>query len=200
MDYDVSNPSNILAAVMEANKIYSRPVDIFYNNAAVKSLYHPHSSIINTTSFNKIMAVNVQSVIASIEHAGNVMRKSGNKDGVILCTGSPVGPHGDVVPSLYSISKAAVMGVVRAAAAELESVGVRVNAISPHGVLGTFDEVVLKKMFPHADDKLLDALIKSCGTNNVTEEHMANAAVFLASDKGKGINGQNFVLDGEFTI
>jgi hypothetical protein len=29
---------------------------------------------------------------------------------------------------------------------------------------------------------------------------MANAAVFLASEQGKGINGQNFVLNGEFTV
>lgn len=197
MDCDVTKPENVLAAVENAYNIYRQPVDIFYNNAAVKNLYSPNSSIV-TTSFNSTMAVNVQSVVASIEYAGKVMRDK--RGGVILCTGSPVGPHGDVVPSLYSISKAAVMGVVRAAAAELGGDGVRVNAISPHGVLGRLDMVVLKKMFPHANETDLEAIIRSCGPNNVKEIHMANAAVFLASEQGKGINGQNFVLNGEFTV
>lgn len=78
MDCDVRNPSNILDAVNEAKKIYDQDVDIFYNNAGVENLYRPYSSI-DMNSFKNAMAVNVESVIASINHAGDVMRK--NKSG-----------------------------------------------------------------------------------------------------------------------
>lgn len=198
MHCDVRNPSNILDAVNEAKRFYNQDVDIFYNNAGVENLYRPYSSI-DMNSFKNAMAVNVESVIASINHAGDVMRKN-KSGGCILCTGSAVGALGDVMPSWYSISKAAVVGVVRTAAAELGKQGVRVNVISPNDVVANFDAHVLKQIFHKPSVTQLDDMKKRYKDNKVSDDDVANAAVFLASKDGKRINGQNFVLNGEFTL
>ncbi|RCV39516.1 hypothetical protein SETIT_8G230500v2 [Setaria italica] len=198
MKCDVTVASDITKVIHKANKSFNnKDPDIFYNNAG---FHDGVSSARSITDLDKAMSINVKSVLESIRQAGDVMRK--NKSGCILCTGSTMGLLGDAVPSAYSISKAAVMGLVRAAAAELANDGVRVNAISPHRVESrSLDSLLLEKIFPTADTQQRLHMIENYMTKRVVKyEDVADAAVFLASDYGKSVNGHNLELSGTFSV
>ncbi|XP_039822963.1 short-chain dehydrogenase reductase ATA1-like [Panicum virgatum] len=100
-----------------------RHLDIFYNNAEFN-----HVSLSDSKAFEHTMAANFLSVLESINLASAVMTRQKHKGGCILLRSSTMGLLGDVVPSAYSISQAAAIGVIRAKAAELAAHGVRVKA------------------------------------------------------------------------
>jgi NAD(P)-dependent dehydrogenase (short-subunit alcohol dehydrogenase family) len=72
---------------------------------------------IDLDDFDCVMAVNARGVLAGVKHATRVMlpRRSGS----IICTASTAAPLGGIAPPAYTVSKAAVVGLVRAVAAEV---------------------------------------------------------------------------------
>jgi NAD(P)-dependent dehydrogenase (short-subunit alcohol dehydrogenase family) len=198
---DVTKESDISDAIEQAKETYGiQYLDIFYNNAWINKDVTP---IVNSAVYKETMEVNLGSVLASIKCAGAEIAKNPER-GCILCTGTTTGLLGDaIVPSAYSFSKTAVVALVRAAAADLARQGVRVNAISPHRVAPSLDEDALSKIFPKASAAELGEVMKKyvvTAKPEVTAEHVADAAVFLASDASKGITGHNLVIHGEFPL
>ena len=61
------------------------------------------------------------------------------------------------------------------------------------------DKRVLRSIFPHADDDQLEHMIKNYMTRTAAAAYVADAAVFLASEYGKSLTGNNLVLNGKFT-
>ena len=61
------------------------------------------------------------------------------------------------------------------------------------------DKHVLRLIFPHADDDQLEHMIKNYMTRMAAAADVADAAVFLASEYGKSLTGNNLVLNGKFT-
>ncbi|OEL19272.1 hypothetical protein BAE44_0019709 [Dichanthelium oligosanthes] len=184
IEYDVSDPVMFRKAIEDVKGRHGH-LDIIFNHAEVN-----HVSTNDTGIFKDTMAANVQSVLECIKDAGDVM--GGNKDGAcVLCTSSNMVLLADVVPSAYSISQTALIGVIRAKAAELAGDGVRVNAISPASV----DPRVLRSIFPTADQTQLNEMINNCKAKTANDDDVANAAVYLASDYGKSVTGQNLVLN-----
>jgi len=152
----------------------------------------------DSKAFENTMAANFQSVLDSINLASAVMKSQNPKGGCILLRSSTMGLLGDVVPSAYSISQAAAISVIRAKAAELAVHGVRVNAISQHA---NVHKRVLKSIFPHAEDDHLEHMIKKyMMARTAGNDDVANAAVYLASEYGKSLTGNNLILNGEFAL
>ncbi|CAL4986000.1 unnamed protein product [Urochloa decumbens] len=182
---DVRDPFNILQAIDEAKKAYDG-LHIFYNNAEV---HYDDAPPIDYNIFKKTMAVNVESVLASIKYAAAEMRRlntDSTNRGCILCTGTTdkVLLSGGMMPSAYSISKTAVIDVVRAAATELASDGVRVHSISARYGLAP-ERSMLNQTYPKANDTTLDAMFnKYKATKVAIAEEVANKAVELASNAG----------------
>ncbi|CAN6176555.1 unnamed protein product [Urochloa humidicola] len=180
-------------------------LDVVFNNAGiVGSLSRPAMGAVDLADFDRVMAVNARGVVAGVKHAARVMVPAG-RGGSIICMASVGGMLGGVSPPPYSVSKAAVVGVVRTAAGELARSGVRVNAISPNSVATPLVMRIMEEWYPERISDEHDRLIVERGTNELEgvvlkPEDIARAALFLASDESKYVNGHNLVVDGGFTV
>lgn len=78
---------------------------------------------------DRVLAVNVRGVLLGIRHAAPAMRASGG--GAVVVTASTSGLGGDPGSWAYNASKGAVVNLVRAAAIDYATHGIRVNAVAP---------------------------------------------------------------------
>jgi NAD(P)-dependent dehydrogenase (short-subunit alcohol dehydrogenase family) len=113
--------------------------------------------------------------------------------GSIVNTASVAGLSGGAGPAAYSAAKAAVINLTRAAALELAEHRIRVNAICPGGILTP----LLHRGNPEQVKRRLESLQPwpEAGTG----EHIAGAALFLASDDAMFVTGEALVVDGGLT-
>uniref|UniRef100_J3MNV2 Uncharacterized protein n=1 Tax=Oryza brachyantha TaxID=4533 RepID=J3MNV2_ORYBR len=107
-------------------------------------------------------------------------------------------------PDAAAMSKAAVVGMVRTVARRLARDGVRVNAISPHGIPTALSVGGVSEMFPAASAEEVRRMVtrgmRELEGAELEVEDVARAAVFLASDEAKFVTGHNLVVDGGFTV
>jgi NAD(P)-dependent dehydrogenase (short-subunit alcohol dehydrogenase family) len=132
---------------------------------------------------------NVLGTILSLKHEMRVMLAQGH--GSIVNLSSTMGSRGAAGASMYVASKHAVEGLTKAAALEGAAAGVRVNAVAP----GPVDTELLNRFMGTAERKAGAAAtvpMKRLGT----PEEIAQAIVFLVSDKVDYLTGQIIGVNG----
>ena len=92
---------------------------------------------------------------------------------------------------MYSAAKAGVVNFTRSAATELARERIRVNAICPGGIL---TPLVSRGASPEVVGKMMDQM--QPWPEHGTGEHIAGAALFLASDDSTFVTGDALVVDG----
>ena len=124
---DTSHPDQVQGFVNEAVQRYGG-VDIFLANAGIEGELN---SIVDTPveMFDQVMSVNVKGVWLGLKYVMPVMRERGG--GSIVITSSTAGVRGSPGMAPYSTSKHAVIGLMRSAAMEGASMGIRVNTVNP---------------------------------------------------------------------
>ncbi|KAF8701851.1 hypothetical protein HU200_033175 [Digitaria exilis] len=199
---DVSDESQVAAAVDLAVDRHGR-LDVMFNNAGIggdAAAPGPLASL-DLGAFDRVMAVNARGALAGVKHAARVMVP--RRRGSIVCTASTAGVLGTAGIAAYGVSKAAVVAVVRAAAAELGRSGVRVNAVSPHAVPTPLVMGTVARWFPGRSDEEMRRIVENMGEMEGTvleAEDVARAALYLASDEAKYVNGHNLLVDGGYTV
>lgn len=181
---DLNNPGEIASAFSKIVESYGS-LDILVNNAGISQSsplydYKPEE-------FEKIMNLNVLSVLYASQEAARIMKGQGG--GVILNTSSMVSIYGQPSGVGYPASKFAVNGITKSLARELGKDHIRVNAVAP-GVT----ETDMVKVLP---DAVIKPLIQTIPLGRVGKpEDVANAFLFLASDMASYVSGTILSVDG----
>ncbi|CAN1353130.1 Short-chain dehydrogenase reductase 3b [Linum perenne] len=173
-------------------------LDILFSNAGVIG---PLTGILDLDldDFDRTMAVNVRGVAATIKHAARAMMKNGARSGgSIICTSSAASSVGGTGPHAYTASKHALVGLVRSACGELGEYGIRVNCISPFGLATP----LTCGAFGMRPDEVEANCSKIANLKGIVlkARHVAETALFLASDESAYVSGHNLAVDGGFTV
>lgn len=123
-------------------------------------------------------------------------QKHFNKRGMsIVFFSSVMGVVGESCKSLYSMTKAALIGGARSLAAEYGQKNIRINCVSP-GVI----ETPINSNQPYMKDPELRAQFEAkhlLGLGECTD--ISNACIYLLSDASRWVTGQNLIVDGGYT-
>ncbi|KAL5547141.1 hypothetical protein UlMin_006828 [Ulmus minor] len=192
---DVRDEKEVEATVNFAVEKYGR-LDILFSNAGIMG---PLTSILelDLQAFDNTMATNVRGVAATFKHAARAMVAK-NIRGSIICTTSVAASIGGTGPSAYTTSKHALIGLVKSACCELGVHGIRVNSVSPFGI-GTPLACNAYNLQPEEVESNIAAAANLKGIV-LKAKHVAEAALFLASDESAYVSGHNLNVDGGFTV
>jgi NAD(P)-dependent dehydrogenase (short-subunit alcohol dehydrogenase family) len=185
---DVASPSDCVRIVAEAVDRLEG-IDILVNNAA-------HFALVPLTEADDVeatrfFAVNVLGPLNCARAFANWAIEQG-RDGAIVNISSIAGARPAPGCGLYSATKAALESLTRTMALEWGPKGLRVNAVSP-GHVNT--EGVLADLRAGRLDEA--ALIRSIPARRIADvDDVADAVLFLCSDKARHIMGQTLTVDG----
>ena len=178
-------------------KIYGR-LDYAFNNAGIISILCIISiaetpiSLVEQTSnaFDQIMNVDVKGVWLCMKYEIPQMLKNGG--GAIVNMSAAAGVVGLPQNSIYSASKHAVLGLTKSAALEYAKFGIRINAIGPGGV-----ETDMALRVAEDKKQFVETLKSMQPIGRFAEpEEIANAVVWLLSDKASFVLGHTLLVDG----
>jgi len=183
---DVSDPARI-TRLMDDLAEEQGGMDALINNAGVAD-FGP----IEATDFARwrtVMDVNLDGVFLCTQAATPLLRA---RRGSIVNIASISGLRASTLRVAYGTSKAAVIHLTRQQAVELGEYGVRANCVCPGPVRTKLAMAV------HSQD-IIDAYHDAIPLNRYgTEREIAEAIVFLSSDKAAYITGQALAVDGGF--
>ena len=183
---DVSDVLNIKPFVENVIKEFNR-IDVLVNNAGIAK-----SSLLIDMSDDEIVSILNTNLTASIVFSKEVSKYMLSGDaGRIINISSIWGVSGACMETVYSASKAGLIGFTQGLSKELGSSGITVNAIAP----GLIDTDMNKG---YTKEELQDVISQiPCGRIGRPED-VANLALFLASDNASYITGQCIAVDGGF--
>jgi NAD(P)-dependent dehydrogenase (short-subunit alcohol dehydrogenase family) len=197
---DVSTEAEVKAMIGVAVERFGR-LDCLFNNAGVPSQRSGIADL-DLDAFDAAMAIHLRGSLAGIKHTAPVMVAQAS--GSIINTASINGVRAGLAGVDYCVAKAAVIHLTRCAAIELGEKGIRVNCISPGPVAtglfakgGGIDADAADLFFGAAEAAFAEILprwqpLPSLGS----ADDIAQAALFLASDAARLINGHNLIIDG----
>ncbi|MFJ7939143.1 3-hydroxybutyrate dehydrogenase [Peribacillus sp. NPDC096622] len=196
---DVTSEEDIIQLIKQAKDKYGR-IDIFINNAGLQ-----HVAPIEefpTEKFELMIKIMLTAPFISIKNVLPIMKEQGF--GRIINISSINGLIGFANKAAYNSAKHGVIGLTKVAALESASFGITVNALCPGYVdtplvRGQLEDLAKTRQVPLESvlEEVIYPLVPQNRLLDVSE--IADYAIFLASDKARGITGQAAVLDGGYT-
>jgi NAD(P)-dependent dehydrogenase (short-subunit alcohol dehydrogenase family) len=188
---DVLVAAEVEALVDHAIATYGR-LDVAFNNAGIEGDVRP---LVEQTeaNYDAVMDVNLKGVWLSMKYEIPRMLKQGG--GAIVNCSSVAGVIGFPGIGIYVASKHAVIGLTKTAALEYSAKRIRINAVNPSLI----------------DTEMADRLAAGIGTSKEElaplhaigrigwVKEVADAVLWLCSDKASFITGHSLIVDGGFT-
>ncbi|KKI88838.1 3-hydroxybutyrate dehydrogenase [Bacillus sp. SA1-12] len=197
---DVTKEQEIIEAVKQAEAAFGR-IDTLVNNAGLQHVAHIEE--FPTEKFELLIKVMLVAPFIATKHVFPLMKRQ--QFGRILNIASINGIIGFAGKAAYNSAKHGVIGLTKVSALEGAEHGITVNALCP-GYVDTplvrnqLKDLAKTRQVPveHVLEEVLYPLIPQ--KRLLTVKEIADYAIFLASEKAKGVTGQAVVIDGGYTI
>jgi NAD(P)-dependent dehydrogenase (short-subunit alcohol dehydrogenase family) len=187
---DVRKEDDVRRLVDQTVQRFGR-LDVGVNNAGTEGEVGPIRDQTAET-YALTFDTNVLGVLLSMKHQVRVMQGQGS--GNIVNISSTYGHQGAAGASVYVGSKHAVEGITKSVALEIAATGIRVNCVAP----GPTDTGMLTRFTGTPENKA--ALVSRVPLDRLgLSEELADAIVFIASDKASFITGHVLNVDGGLT-
>jgi NAD(P)-dependent dehydrogenase (short-subunit alcohol dehydrogenase family) len=187
---DVSKSSEVDVLIQKVVEKFGR-LDIAFNNAGIEGVWVP---IVRQSEedWDRTIAINLKGVWLCLKYEIRQMLKQGG-GGAIVNMASVTGLIGSVGAGAYSASKHAVIGLTKTAALENAKSGIRINAVCP----GVIETPMGERLFgaPAVHKSVVG--LHPIGRFGRPAE-IAEAVVWMCSDRASFMTGQSIVLDGGF--
>jgi 3-oxoacyl-[acyl-carrier protein] reductase len=181
MKADSASAEELRAAVTKTAKIFG-PLDIFVSNAGI--LTRGTIDTYSLEDFDRMVAINVRAAFVGVQAAAQEMKNSGR---IVLIGSNTAVRTAFPGASIYSMTKAALTGLVRGAAIDLAPRAITVNNVQP-GPTAT------DMSAPYAD--MAKTLIPLKRMGDVSE--IAGLVSYLASEEAGFITGASLTVDGGY--
>lgn len=184
---DVAMPGQVAEAIDAVVERFGR-LDALVNNAGT-AVFKP---LLETSyaEWQRVLAVNLDGPFLTTQAAAPVMADNGG--GAVVNITSISGLRASTLRVAYGTSKAALAHLTKQQAAELASLGIRVNAVAP----GPVETAMAKAV--HSPEIRADYHDAIPLARYGAEEELAEAIFFLCSEKASYITGQVLAVDGGF--
>ena len=194
MQQDVTDEERWKEIISDTVNLHGK-LDVLVNNAGIVEVGDPENQ--TTEEYRKTMAVHMDSTFFGCKFSIPVMAESGGGSIVNMCSIASV--QGESYVAAYCAAKGAIEAYTRAVAVHcgLKKNGVRCNSIHPSGIITPMVESVPEKMeakFGGAPNQ--DAPASKQGEPN----DIAYAALYLASDESKFMNGAQLRVDNAMSV
>jgi NAD(P)-dependent dehydrogenase (short-subunit alcohol dehydrogenase family) len=185
---DVSREQDVKQLVARSVELLGT-LECAFNNAGIvapPALLHETS----LENWDRTLAINLTGVFLCMKEEISVMLERGG--GAIVNTASGAGLIATPGMSPYCASKHAILGITKTAAVENAQAGVRVNAVLP----GSTDTPLIQSVM-NASPPTKKMILASTPTGRLgLPEEIAEAAVWLCSDRASYVSGESMLIDG----
>ena len=181
---DLRDASSARVVARKALEVTNGRVDILVNNAGVYPFGPTHE--MTEASFDEVYSLNVKAPYFLVAELAPLMAKRGK--GAIVNLSTMVADYGAPGMSLYGSSKAAINLLTKVWAAEYGPSGVRVNGVSPGPTRTEGTDAM--------GEGLERLAAEAPARRPATADEIAEAIVFLATDRASFIHGAKLAVDG----
>lgn len=188
---NVTNAEEVQGYVNHTVETFGK-IDIFFNNAGVEGIVKP---IIEypEEEFDKVININIKGVWLGMKYVLPQM----NEGGSIINTSSVAGLKGFPSMTAYVTSKHAVIGLSRTVALEAAPRKIRVNTVHPSPVDNRMMRSLEEGYAPGQGEAVKKDFEESIPLKRyATNDDIAKAVLFLASDESQFITGSKLLVDG----
>lgn len=189
---DVANEADVAAMVARTVSAFGR-LDCAFNNAGIsgRAVGPANQRIheLSQTSFDTMLAINLTGVFLCMKHEITHMLAHGG--GAIVNTASVAGLIGLPTSGHYVAAKHGVVGLTKTAAMEYARDNIRVNCVNPGYIETPMTDSIMKERY--------DTLMTKVPMNRLgLPEEIAEAVVWMCSDKASFMIGASQVIDGGY--
>ncbi len=189
---DVGNEASIQRMVEQTVEEFGK-LHIMYANAGISGRFDLET--VNAEDFDKVMHVNLRGPFLCSKYAVPKIADSGG--GSVIFTASELALVGSPGASVYSASKAGLIGMARGLALDFADANIRFNCICP----GAVDTPMLWGEEKGERDAIEADISSRMPLGRVGKpEEIARSALYLASDDSSFVTGHALVVDGGWTV